>query len=448
MDDNETISSVRLPASAVRWPELEGLGLTEEQKLAYNRFRFWRIVIASSIWYSFYYLGRLNWGVCMPWIIKDLGITKMEAGIVATGLLWSYAIGSFVAGRLGDKFGTRIMQTIGGIGSTILNIITGLQSTLTGIFIPYTVNGFVQGQVYAPTNMLISQWYPKARRGFATGIFGTSMGVSSLVAWAITGFTVANYGWRAAFIWPLLIFTLPTTIALRFLVKNKPEDAGFPRYKEVMDSISAEAEILKDEEIKGLKAWLVLFKNWKFICLCIASFGVNIGRYGLLTWIPLFYAETAGIKLAHVPLMTFALPLGMMFGPITAGWMSDKFFKAKKFQMICTYFVGCIIVLVLMAFVPIKVMGLPWAIALQVLAGLFVLGITGSLFTAACDFGGRRMAGTAVGTLNFFNYFGAGIQGLLIGGILTISKGNWAMVFASISGIMIVGTILTFLTKE
>jgi len=27
--------------------------------------------------------------------------------------------------------------------------------------------------------------------------------------------------------------------------------------------------------------------------------------------------------------MTFALPLGMMFGPITAGWLSDKFFRAS-----------------------------------------------------------------------------------------------------------------------
>ncbi len=434
---------------ALKWPEFEGLGLTPEQALAYNRFRFWRIVIASSIYYSFFYLGRLNWGICMPWIIKESGFTKMQCGTVATGLLWSYAIGSFFAGRWGDRYGPRIMQTIGGVGTTILNILTALQSGFTGIFTIFSVNGFVQGQVYAPTNMLISQWYPKSRRGFATGIFGTSMGISSLVAWAITGYTVANYGWRAAFIWPLLIFTIPTTIAVRFLVKNKPEDAGFPPYRERLEaSISAEAEKLTDGDIKGVKAWLILFKNWKFISICVASFTVYIGRFGLLTWIPLYYADTAGIKLSAVPIMTFALPFGMMFGPITAGWLSDKFFKAKRFQMICTYFIGCIVVLFLMAFIPIKTMGLTIAIALQVLAGLFVLGINGALFTAGCDFGGRKMAGTAVGTLNFFNYFGAGVQGVLIGGILTATKGNWTIVFASIAGMMVVGTILAFLTKE
>lgn len=384
----------------------------------------------------------------MPWIIKDLHISKMQAGMVATGLLWSYAASTFLSGRFGEMFGNRLMQQFGGIGTTILNIITAFQSTFTGVFAVFTTNGFVQGLVYAPTNMLITQWYPKARRGFATGIYATSMGISSLVAWGITGYTVVNYGWRAAFIWPLLIFTLPSTIALYFLVRNRPSDAGFPPYKELMtESISGKVEALKDEAIKGLRAWGLLFKNWKFMFLCIASFSVYVGRFGLLTWIPLYYAETAGIKLKAVPIMTFALPFGMMFGPAIAGWMSDTFFKAKRFQMICTFFIGCITVLLLMAFIPIKVMGIPWAIALQVLAGFFVLGINGVLFTAACDFGGRKMGGTAVGTINLFNYFGAGIQGVLIGGILTLT-GSWTIVFAIIAGLMIMGTILTFLTKE
>ena len=434
---------------ALKWPEFEGLGLTPEKALAYNRFRFWRIVMASSIWYSFYYLGRLNWGVCIPWIIKDLGYSKMECGAVATSLLWSYAIGTFLAGRWGDRYGPRIMQTIGGFGSTILNILVALQSSLTGIFFTISLNGFVQGQTYAPTNMLITQWYPKARRGFATGIYGTSMGIASLVVWVITGYTVAHYGWRAAFVWPLLIFVLPTTIALRFFVKDKPEDAGFPPYKETHEkSISAEVEKLTDKDISGVKAWIILFKNWKFICICLASLFAYIGRFGLLTWITLFYAETAGIKLSKVAIMTFALPFGMMFGPVIAGWLSDKFFKAKRFQMTCIFFVGSIVVLFLMAFIPIKTMGLPIAIILQILAGMLTLGVVGVLFTAGCDFGGRKMAGTAVGTLNFFNYFGAGIQGVLIGGILTATGGNWTVVFATIGGLMVIGTFLVFLTKE
>ncbi|MEW6107083.1 MAG: hypothetical protein AB1563_12105, partial [Bacillota bacterium] len=70
------MASMQQVATQTRWPELEGLDLTADQKLYYDRFRFWRVVIAASVFYSFYYLGRLNWGICMPWIIKDLGISK------------------------------------------------------------------------------------------------------------------------------------------------------------------------------------------------------------------------------------------------------------------------------------------------------------------------------------------------------------------------------------
>jgi len=51
--------SIKETVKASKWPEFEGLGLTEEQKLAYNRFRFWRIVIASSIWGSFPNLSQV-----------------------------------------------------------------------------------------------------------------------------------------------------------------------------------------------------------------------------------------------------------------------------------------------------------------------------------------------------------------------------------------------------
>lgn len=431
-----------------RFPEFAGLGLNDQQMLSYDRFRFWRIAVMAAVWYSFYYLGRLDWGFCLPWIIEDLKISKFEAGLGASAILWSYAIGVFISGRLSDRYGARIMDTIGGVGTTIMNVIVATLSSFSWILGGLTLNGFIQGQAYASTNGMISQWYPKYRRGFATGLYGTSMGIASLVVWIITGYFATNYGWRAAFTYPLLIFTLPATIILFLVVRSRPKDANFPPYKETMEeSISGQAEHLTEEETQGVKAWGLLFSNWKFMFYAVASFLLYIGRYGLLTWIPLYYAETSGINLTKIPEATVALPLGMMFGPIVAGWVSDRFFHAKRFQVLNIWMISFVVIMLFMAHFGIKEIGLFASFALLVLGGFFVLGSIGDLFAAACDFGGRKMAGTAVGVIDLFNYIGAGVQGVLIGGLLQWT-GSWSLVFYVISGVTVVGIVLINFVRE
>src|SRR5436190_4830612 len=112
------------------FPELAAAGMTPQEQLAFARFRFWRVLLPVALWYSFYYLGRLNWGICLPWIIKDLNINRFEAGIAETALFWGYAVATFFAGRVSDNVGSRILQTLGGIGTTVMNVLIALQGSV------------------------------------------------------------------------------------------------------------------------------------------------------------------------------------------------------------------------------------------------------------------------------------------------------------------------------
>jgi OPA family glycerol-3-phosphate transporter-like MFS transporter len=431
------------------FPELAAAGMSEQQQVQFARFRFWRMLLPVAIWYSFYYLGRLNWGICLPWIIQDLKITRFEAGIAEAALFWGYAAATFFAGRASDAFGARILQTLGGVGTTIMNILVGLQSTALGVLVFMWGNGLVQGLASAPTTRMNAQWYPRARRGFANGVFVMSFSLSTLIAWVITGYTVAHYGWRAAFTWPLLLFVLPTTIGLFFLVRDRPQDAGFPPYKEPEEeSVSTRAEALTDDEVRGFRAWIILLKDWNFMANCAAAFTTYVGRFGLLTWAPLFWAETAGIKLKDVPVMTFVLPLGMILGPFIGGMISDRVFKAARYPVVVTYMCMAIVCMIIMAAIPIQTMGLFWAMALLFMSGFFILGIIGMQWTLAMDFGARKLAGTAVGFYNGFNYLGAGFQGILIGGVLHWSGGNWTLAFGTVAGFLIAGVILTLIARK
>ncbi len=431
------------------FPELAAAGMTHDQQLKFARFRFWRVLLPVALWYSFYYLGRLNWGISLPWIIQDLGINKFQAGIGEAALFWGYAAATFFAGRASDRFGARLLQVFGGIGTTVMNVLVALQSSVAGVLLFMWGNGLVQGLASAPTSRMNAQWYPRARRGFANGVFVMSFSLSTLAAWGITGYTVANYGWRAAFTWPLLIFVLPTTIALFFLVRDKPQDAGFPPYKEPdEDTVSTRAEALSDDEVKGAKAWLILLKDWGFMANCGAAFMTYIGRFALLTWVPLYWAETSGLKLKEIPFMTFALPLGMILGPFIAGVISDKLFNAMRYQVVIGYLVCAIGCLLLMAFIPIQTMGLVWSMTLLFFSGFFILGVIGSQWTLAMDSGARKLAGTAVGLYNGFNYLGAASSGILMGGILHLSDNSWSLAFSTVAALLGVGALLMFLARR
>jgi sugar phosphate permease len=213
------------------------------------------------------------------------------------------------------------------------------------------------------------------------------------------------------------------------------------------DSISARAEHLADAETKGVRAILLLLRNWKFVAVSVASLFMYIGRFGLLTWIPLYYVETSGVNIAKIPAATVALPLGMMVGPILAGWISDNVFHSKRYQILNVYMVCFIAVMLTMGLLGLKQLGVVASASLLVLGGFFVLGAIGTMFTTACDFGGRKMAATAVGTIDLFNYIGAGIQGVLIGGILQ-ATGSWPTVFFTLAGVTVAGIVLVNLVKE
>ena len=57
------------------------------------------------------------------------------------------------------------------------------------------------------------------------GVVGVAAGTSMLVMWLVTGWTVAEFGWRAAFRYPPLLM-VPAAIALFFFVRDRPSDIG------------------------------------------------------------------------------------------------------------------------------------------------------------------------------------------------------------------------------
>jgi len=408
----------------------------EDLPRSYHIFK-WRILLAFAGFYLFLYLGRFNFWPVAPLVKEDLGLSNFEIGLVNALLLWGFGLGDLVHGRLAETYGLRLWVMIGAILTTVFNIITSYATSAVTMAIPWGIAGFVNAACWAPGISMISQWWPRRNRGLALGIVGTAAGGAMVTMWWVSGYVGAEWGWRASFRYPPMIIAV-LGIAFYFIAKDRPTDVDLPEYVED-DEISATPEAINPELLKGLGPYKILMGNTRFLLACHVKGLENVVRYGLTTWVPIYYFEEGGLSIESTILLTILLPLGYLIAPPVAGIISDRYLGSRRRPMVI--FSCAVSALVLF--------GIALAPPVNVTLGAFLLLVGGlsmgmsPMSTVAVDIAGRRMSGTASGLLDAHGYAYAGAQALIFAAVLDMAGSPWPIVFVAmavtrvISGIMI-----------
>ena len=408
----------------------------EDLPRSYHIFK-WRILLAFAGFYLFLYLGRFNFWPVAPLVKEDLGLSNFEIGLVNALLLWGFGLGDLVHGRLAETYGLRLWVMIGAILTTVFNIITSYATSAVTMAIPWGIAGFVNAACWAPGISMISQWWPRRNRGLALGIVGTAAGGAMVTMWWVSGYVGAEWGWRASFRYPPMIIAV-LGIAFYFIAKDRPTDVDLPEYVED-DEISATPEAINPELLKGLGPYKILMGNTRFLLACHVKGLENVVRYGLTTWVPIYYFEEGGLSIESTILLTILLPLGYLIAPPVAGIISDRYLGSRRRPMVIFSCAVSALVLIGIALAP----------PVNVTLGAFLLLIGGlsmgmsPMSTVAVDIAGRRMSGTASGLLDAHGYAYAGAQALIFAAVLDMAGSPWPIVFVAmavtrvISGIMI-----------
>ncbi len=411
-----------------------------------------RVLFSFAVFYLFVYMGRFNHWPAGPVMREDLGFTHVDIGIINACLLWGFAIGDFVHGRLAESYGYRFWILIGTLGSVALNWITSFGSTLWTIAIPWGLNGFANAVVWSPGIGMLAQWWQRGQRGRIMGIVGVAAGSAMLVMWLITGWTVAEFGWRAAFRYPPLLM-VPAVIALFFMVRDRPSDVGLED-QEQSGFIEAKSEpapgtdpqsetrletIVPDND-GPLTAYRVLFSDWRFVATSHVKGLENVVRYGLTTWAPLYYFEEAGLSIQTTALVTIALPVGYLTAPLASGWISDIALGGRRSPMIAVSAVVSAAALVGLALVPATDL---YAGAGLLFVGAFAMSLSMSS-TLVVDLAGPRYAATASGVLDGHGYVYAGAQAIIFALVLDTAGAPWQTVFLAMAAARILSAIIAW----
>ncbi len=407
----------------------------DELPTSYHRWK-WQVLVAFCVFYFFVYTGRFNFWPTSPLIKEDLLLTHIEIGVINAMLLWGFMLGDLVHGRLAEAYGLRLWVMLGAILTTVFNWVASFGTSTVGIAIPWAIVGFVNAACWAPAISIISQWWPRRERGIAMGIVGTTTGGAMLLMWWLSSFVAAEWGWRAAFRYPPLII-LALGIAFYFTARDRPADVNLPEYIED-DEVSSKPESVSDAELKGLGPYRVLLGNSRFQLACHVKGLENVARYGLTTWVPIYYFEAGGLDITQTILITLLLPLGYLLAPPISGFISDRLLGSRRRPLVIASCVLSAAALVAIALAPLSNMYLGAALMLW---GGIGMGVS-TISAIAVDLSGRRMSGTAAGVLDAHGYLYAGAQALLFSVVLDVAGSPWPLVFLAMAATRIISAAM------
>ena len=151
--------------------------MSEKYTYGYNGAQFrkfrkyaWLTLLSFGFTYLFFYNGRQNINLVLPLMKQEFQSDLGTLGVVSSALFWCYAFGQLVSGRLGSVVGYKKLMLCGVAASAVLNVVISFQNNLWVVAVLWGLNGFCQAMVWSNGIGVINKWWPKEKRGFASGL--------------------------------------------------------------------------------------------------------------------------------------------------------------------------------------------------------------------------------------------------------------------------------------
>ena len=301
------------------------------------RYQRWRAIIFGITWLAYVglYFTRKSFPVAKIGILEDptIEITAASFGLIDGLYGVAYALGQFIWGMSGDRFGPRKVVLAGMFCSVIFAVAMGMSSTVILFGALFFCQGLCQSTGWAPLTKNVSYWFSRNERGRTYGFWATNYAIGGLLASAFAGYMALVFlNWRFAFFMPAIVLAV---IGLLFLLlqKNRPEDVGLPSIEdyhgEVVD-VLAKDETPEDEPEGSWKVIGEVFRNPVILSLGAVYFFLKPTRYAILFWGPLMVNDKLGTNIAASAIISAAFEAAGPLGVIFAGYASDKWFHSRR----------------------------------------------------------------------------------------------------------------------
>ena len=404
--------------------------------------RWMRIIPAVLIMYTISYFDRVNIGLAIPSMSRDLGMSPTQAGLAGGIFFWGYLITFLAAGWLAPRFGPKRVVMASLIAWGACAMLTGLVRDSQELLIVRFMLGAAEGPVWTSTAMLLAQWFLKPERARAFGLWNVCIPAGALLAGPISGMVLAHSDWRVMFVaegLPAWIWAIGWWIA----IPSSPDQASWMSPAErgkLQTALASEQAEIGEQRHDGLAAVLLHPVVW---ALTLGFSLINMVSYGFTLWLPsaLKAASTLGIAdigwLSALPYLT-AIP-GLLW--ITRS--SDRRRERRMHAGLPMMAIG----LLLLAGVHLGANSVWVQMAVFTVMGFFLYMYLPVIFTFATEILPQRTAIPAVAFIGGVGNLFGGFVGPTMVGWIRESTGSFPLAFTVLGVGGIIGGVLVLAVR-
>jgi MFS family permease len=404
-----------------------------KEKLYYG----WMIVLACFGINAVVHGIRYSFGVFFKSLGGEFELNRAATSGISSAY-WILCAGfALLGGYLLDKYGPRKLIIVEGLLTGISLIATSLVNASWQLFFTYSLLlSAGTGAVYSVLMSTAQRWFIH-RRGTATGIVSSGVGIGTLIMSPLAACLVATFDWRFTYLLMGLVLGA-MLIALAFPLKKDPSEinplpgSGERNPAGIRPELKTAPPVSGFDLSRALKTrnfWLIgaIWFFWSFSLMLVMTHLVP-------------HLTDIGISAATAALIIGLIGIISSAGRLGGGWLSDKLDRKIAILLSIVFQAGALFLLAWSQ--PI------WMFYL--FAAFFALGYGGldpSTMALVGDTFGMKKLGSILGALMVFWTIGAG-AGSAAGGILFDITGSYFSAFLITAVFMLLSGLCAVLTQS